>query len=128
MTLAPLSEGMPEAFPDEVLVDVPDMRDRRGAWDTVKKIGKGALSVLPLKRQLMRFGNVFSSIGNKLGGFTGRVTTALDKLCEVIKTIIPVVAAVCHVGQFQFCGSVMDAPNELANALAPSSIDLSIQD
>ncbi|KAF5298242.1 hypothetical protein FQR65_LT09753 [Abscondita terminalis] len=81
-----------------------------------------------MKRQLMRFGNMFGTIGNKLGGFTGKVTNALDKLCQVIKTIIPVVAAVCHVGQFQFCGSVVDAPGELASALAPNNIDLSIQD
>lgn len=53
---------------------------------------------------------------------------ALEKICEVVKTIIPVVAAVCHVGQFKFCGAINEAPQELAQALAPSNIDLNIQD
>ncbi|KAF5305592.1 hypothetical protein FQA39_LY01683 [Lamprigera yunnana] len=103
----------------------------------VKTVNKVEVTVQPeindtgpgwMKRQLLRVGGLFGSIGNKLGGFTSRVTNALDKLCDVIKTIIPVVAAVCHVGHFQFCGSVMDAPNELAEALAPNTINLSVQD
>ncbi|KAB0802287.1 hypothetical protein PPYR_04473 [Photinus pyralis] len=81
-----------------------------------------------MRRQLKKLGNMFGSIGNGLGGFTKRITGTLDKFCELVKTIIPVVAAVCHVGQFQFCGSVADAPKELAEALSPINIDLSIPD
>ncbi|KAK5649798.1 hypothetical protein RI129_000827 [Pyrocoelia pectoralis] len=81
-----------------------------------------------LRRQLKRFGSMFASVGNGLGGFTKRITNTLDKFCELVKTIIPVVAAVCHVGQFEFCGSVVDAPKELADALSPTNIDLSIPD
>lgn len=76
----------------------------------------------------MKFGELTGAVGNKLGGFTGRLAKALDKVCEVVKTIIPVVAAVCHVGQFEFCGSLNEAPQELVAALAPENLDLSALD
>lgn len=80
------------------------------------------------KRQLLRFGEMTSTVGNKLGAFSSRLARALDKICEVVKTIIPVIAAVCHVGQFEFCGPINEAPQELAEALAPNNLDLSIPD
>ncbi|KAF2903990.1 hypothetical protein ILUMI_02190 [Ignelater luminosus] len=80
------------------------------------------------KRQLLRFGEMTSEVGNRLGGFSSRLASALDKICEVVKTIIPVIAAVCHVGQFKFCGPINEAPQELAEALAPSNLDLNIPD
>lgn len=69
-----------------------------------------------------------SNIGNAMGKHASKITSALDKICEVIKTIIPVIAAVCHVGQFKFCSAATDGPEQLSLAMNPSSLDLNIPD
>ncbi|XP_018327516.1 uncharacterized protein LOC108738550 [Agrilus planipennis] len=79
-----------------------------------------------MRRQLMKFGEVSTKIGNSLGGTASKLTGALDKICQVIKTVIPVIAAVCHVGKFQFCSAATEGPQELANAIAPNNFDLEL--
>nr|CAH7714347.1 unnamed protein product [Callosobruchus chinensis] len=79
-----------------------------------------------LRRQLLRFGEVASNIGNSLGGHASKITTAIDKICEVVKTVIPVIAAVCHVGQFKFCAGTTEGPEQLAQAI--NGVDLNIPD
>lgn len=68
-----------------------------------------------------------SKIGNSMGKHATTVTNAIDKVCEIVKTVIPLLAAVCHVGQFKFCTATEEAPINLANALAPG-MDLNIPD
>nr|CAI5823044.1 unnamed protein product [Callosobruchus analis] len=79
-----------------------------------------------LRRQLLRFGEVASNIGNTLGSHASKITSAIDKICEVVKTVIPVIAAVCHVGQFKFCAGTTEGPEQLAQAM--SGVDLNIPD
>ncbi|VEN45637.1 unnamed protein product [Callosobruchus maculatus] len=79
-----------------------------------------------LRRQLLRFGEVASNIGNSLGGHAAKITSAIDKICEVVKTVIPVIAAVCHVGQFKFCAGTTEGPEQLAQAI--NGVDLNIPD
>ncbi|CAH1954529.1 unnamed protein product [Acanthoscelides obtectus] len=79
-----------------------------------------------MKRQLMRFGELASNMENTLGGHAAKITSAIDKICEVVKTVIPVIAAVCHVGQFKFCAASTEGPEQLAQAM--NGIDLNIPD
>lgn len=51
----------------------------------------------------MRAGEAASSVGSKMGGFAVKLTNAVDRICGIIKKVIPIVGAVCTVGQFQFC-------------------------
>lgn len=71
----------------------------------------------------MRFGQVASKIGNTMGGHANKITAALDKICEVIKTVIPLLAAVCHVGEFGFCAATNEAPVKLAEAMNPNDLN-----
>ncbi|RZC42520.1 uncharacterized protein BDFB_011904 [Asbolus verrucosus] len=77
-----------------------------------------------MRQQLMKFGEVASRVGNAMGSHATKITAAIDKICDVIKTIIPFLAAVCHVGQFKFCSSATQAPEQLAEAMAPASLNL----
>lgn len=63
-----------------------------------------------------------------MGSHASKITQAIDKICEVIKTIIPVIAAVCHVGQFKFCTAATEGPGQLSEAMNPSSLDLNLPD
>lgn len=80
------------------------------------------------RQQLIKFGEVASKLGNAMGSHATKITAAIDKICEVIKTIIPFIAAVCHVGQFKFCGAATAAPAELNEAMNPVNLDLDMQD
>ncbi|XP_063912230.1 uncharacterized protein LOC135129078 [Zophobas morio] len=62
-----------------------------------------------MRRQLMRFGEVASQVGNSMGAHAAKISSAIDKVCEIVKTIIPLVAAVCHVGEFKFCTATTQA-------------------
>jgi hypothetical protein len=77
-----------------------------------------------MRRQLMRFGEVASRVGNAMGTHATKISGAIDKVCEIVKTVIPLLAAVCHVGQFKFCAATMQAPDQLSDALNPSSLNL----
>lgn len=63
-----------------------------------------------------------SKVGNKMGAHATKISAALDKICEIVKTIIPVLAAVCHVGEFSFCAATNG--NEISAALSPDPADL----
>lgn len=76
----------------------------------------------------MKFGKVASRVGNAMGAHATKITSFVDKLCEIIKTIIPLLAAICHVGQFQFCAAMDDAPTEFQSAVAPEHLDLNSPD
>lgn len=80
------------------------------------------------RRQLVRFGEVASKVGNTLGKHASIVTNAIEKVCEVVKTVIPLLSAVCHVGQFKFCAATEQAPDQLFNAMKPESLDLDVLD
>ncbi|XP_050512344.1 uncharacterized protein LOC114338785 [Diabrotica virgifera virgifera] len=67
-----------------------------------------------LRKQLLKFGEMASKIGNSVGSHASSITRAIDKVCEVVKTIIPVIAAVCHVGQFKFCMAEGDIPKDIS--------------
>ncbi|XP_044756958.1 uncharacterized protein LOC123315360 [Coccinella septempunctata] len=75
-----------------------------------------------MKRQLINFGKAASRVGNMMGSHATKISIALDKICEVIKTVIPLLAAVCHVGQFGFCAATNDAPADLSAAISPSML------
>ncbi|EEZ98088.1 hypothetical protein TcasGA2_TC000501 [Tribolium castaneum] len=77
-----------------------------------------------MRRTLMKFGEVTSRLGNAMGAHATKITSAIDKVCEIVKTIIPLIAAVCHVGQFKFCAATSEAPGQLAEALNPVSLNL----
>ncbi|CAH0558760.1 unnamed protein product [Brassicogethes aeneus] len=79
-----------------------------------------------MRQQLMKFGNMASRVGNAMGSHATKITAAVDKVCEIVKTIIPLLAAVCHVGQFKFCAAT--SGSEISDALNPSSLDLNIPD
>ncbi|XP_023014542.2 uncharacterized protein [Leptinotarsa decemlineata] len=81
-----------------------------------------------MRRQLLKFGEMASKIGNTMGEHATKITSFIDKLCEIFKTVIPLLAAVCHVGQFKFCAATTDAPAQLGEALNPGSLDLNIPD
>ncbi|KAG5879262.1 hypothetical protein JTB14_001707 [Gonioctena quinquepunctata] len=81
-----------------------------------------------MRRQLMRFGEVASKVGNSMGAHATKISSAVDKVCEIVKTIIPLLAAICHVGQFKFCAATTEAPDQLAAALNPNSLDLNLPD
>lgn len=83
--------------------------------------------ILFQRTQLSRFGEMAGRVGNNLGKHASIVTNAVDKVCEVVKTVIPLLAAVCRVGKFKFCSATEEAPIELENALNPS-IDLNMPD
>lgn len=72
----------------------------------------------------MKFGEVTSRLGNAMGSHATKITSAIDKVCEIVKTIIPLIAAVCHVGQFKFCTATSEAPGQLAEALNPVTLNL----
>ncbi|KAK9881058.1 hypothetical protein WA026_014403 [Henosepilachna vigintioctopunctata] len=73
-----------------------------------------------MRRQLMNFGKAASRVGNMMGTHATKITAALDKVCEVIKTLIPLLAAICHVGQFSFCAATNSVPTDLSAAISPS--------
>ncbi|KAL3276750.1 hypothetical protein HHI36_012120 [Cryptolaemus montrouzieri] len=75
-----------------------------------------------MRRQLMNFGKVASRVGNLMGSHASKISTALDKVCEVIKTLIPLLAAICNVGQFGFCAATNDAPVQLSAAISPAML------
>ncbi|XP_066150501.1 uncharacterized protein [Euwallacea fornicatus] len=77
-----------------------------------------------LRQLLLQFGKMASKIGNSMGGHANKITAALDKICEVVKTVIPLLAAVCHVGEFGFCAATNEAPIKLAEAMNPNNLDL----
>lgn len=80
------------------------------------------------RRTLYKFGEVVSNVGNSIGRGANKINSVVEKVCEIVKTIIPVLSAVCQVGQFKFCSATEGAPGELTQALAPKAIDLNIQD
>lgn len=59
-----------------------------------------------------------------MGAHANKISAALDKICEVVKTVIPLLAAVCHVGQFGFCSATNEAPINLVEAMNPADLDL----
>ncbi|XP_030767628.1 uncharacterized protein LOC115891323 [Sitophilus oryzae] len=75
-------------------------------------------------KTLLKFGQVASKIGNAMGAHANKITRALDKICEVFKTVIPLLAAVCHVGQFGFCSATDEAPIRLSEAMNPNDLNL----
>ncbi|KAJ3654569.1 hypothetical protein Zmor_013747 [Zophobas morio] len=77
-----------------------------------------------MRKQLMRFGEVASRVGNSMGAHAAKISSAIDKVCEIVKTVIPLLTAVCHVGQFKFCAATTQAPDQLTEALNPSSLNL----
>ncbi|ENN78514.1 uncharacterized protein LOC109535967 [Dendroctonus ponderosae] len=77
-----------------------------------------------MRKQLLRFGQAASKVGNAMGAHANKISAALDKICEVIKTVIPLLAAVCHVGQFGFCSATNEAPIKLVEAMNPAELDL----
>lgn len=80
------------------------------------------------RRTLLKFGKVTSRIGNVMGGHAAKITSFVEKICEIVKTIVPLMAAICHVGQFQFCAATNAAPTELQQAIAPDNLDLNTPD
>lgn len=56
-----------------------------------------------------------------------KITGFVDKFCEIVKTIIPLLAAICNVGQFQFCAATSDAPTAFNEAIS-ANIDLNTPD
>lgn len=76
----------------------------------------------------MKFGKVASRVGNAMGAHATKITSFIDKFCEIVKTIIPLLAAICHVGQFQFCAATNDAPAEFQDAITPDRLDLNSPD
>lgn len=76
----------------------------------------------------MKFGKVASRVGNAMGTHATKITSFVDKFCEIVKTIIPLMAAICHVGQFQFCAATNDAPTEFQSAISPERLDLNTPD
>ncbi|XP_056630411.1 uncharacterized protein LOC130440998 [Diorhabda sublineata] len=80
------------------------------------------------RKQLVRFGEVASKVGNSVGSSASSITRAIDKVCEVVKTVIPLLAAVCHVGQFKFCAATTGAPDELNTAINNGYADLNLPD
>lgn len=82
------------------------------------------------RRQLIRAGEAASRVGSGLGGYAVRLTNAVDRICKIIKKIIPIVGAVCTVGQFKFCAldnvtADMPGPSPIAG---PGIVDLTVQD
>lgn len=73
---------------------------------------------------MIKFGEVASRVGNAMGAHATKITSAIDKVCEIVKTVIPLLAAVCHVGQFKFCAATTQAPDQLSEALNPTSLNL----
>lgn len=80
------------------------------------------------RKQLMKFGQVASNVGNAMGSQATKITSAVDKVCDIVKLIIPLLAAICKVGQFKFCAATTSAPAELSEAMSPSNFDLNIPD
>lgn len=80
------------------------------------------------RRTLIKFGKVASTVGNSLGRHSVKVTSAIEKICEIIKTIVPVISAICGVGQFEFCSSTNGVSDDLNVALKPNPNDLDIPD
>ncbi|GJQ74226.1 hypothetical protein Trydic_g19133 [Trypoxylus dichotomus] len=81
-----------------------------------------------MRRTLLKFGKVASNIGNTLGRHSIKVTSAIEKICEIIKTIVPVISAICGVGQFQFCSATNGVSDDLNQAIQPDPNDLNIPD
>ncbi|CAH1102575.1 unnamed protein product [Psylliodes chrysocephalus] len=79
-----------------------------------------------MRKTLRKFGEMASKIGNSVGSGTTIITNAIDKVCEVVKTIIPLLTAVCHVGQFKFCAATTGAPEELNQALTSGYKELQL--
>ncbi|CAG9856478.1 unnamed protein product [Phyllotreta striolata] len=70
-----------------------------------------------MKQLLRKFGEMASKIGNSVGSGASIITNAIDKVCEVVKTVIPLLTAVCHVGQFKFCAATTGAPEGIKRAV-----------
>lgn len=68
-----------------------------------------------------------SSTTNAVGNGTLKLNRWIERICEVMKMIMPVVAAVCQAGQFKFCPSP-DAAGELPPAISQRSIDFDAVD
>ncbi|KRT83790.1 hypothetical protein AMK59_4135, partial [Oryctes borbonicus] len=81
-----------------------------------------------MRRTLLKFGRVASNVGNTLGRHSIKVTNAIEKICEIIKTIVPVISAICGVGQFQFCSATNGVSDDLNKAIRPNPNDLNIPD
>lgn len=81
----------------------------------------------------MRAGEAASQVGNKVGGYALRLSNAVDKICGIIKKVIPIVGAVCTVGQFKFC-ALDNVTGDVGGLQEPSpfagsgTVDLSVQD
>ncbi|XP_060524496.1 uncharacterized protein LOC132700919 [Cylas formicarius] len=96
-------------------------------WPTTPKTevsdGKEENSPGWVRKQLLKFGQVASRMGNALGKHATKMSSTIEKICEVIKTFLPLLAAVCHVGQFAFCAAADEVPSRFSDAV--SSMDLS---
>ncbi|XP_017780511.1 PREDICTED: uncharacterized protein LOC108565514 isoform X2 [Nicrophorus vespilloides] len=80
-----------------------------------------------MRQKLINFGEIASKVGGKLGSAGMKVTGYIESLCKMLKAIVPIVATVCHVKQFQFCAS-SDASLDLTNAIQAKDINLNIPD
>ncbi|XP_018568832.1 uncharacterized protein LOC108909081 [Anoplophora glabripennis] len=81
-----------------------------------------------MRKQLMKFGQAASNVGNVMGTHATKISSAVDKVCDIVKLIIPLLAAICRVGQFKFCAATTSGPAELSEAMSPSNLDLNILD
>lgn len=68
-----------------------------------------------------------SSTTNAIGTGTLKLNNWIEKICEVMKMVMPVVAAVCQAGQFKFCPSP-DGSGELSQSISQKSIDFDAVD
>lgn len=35
-----------------------------------------------------------------------QLSSTAEKICDLVKKILPIIAAICHVGQFKFCAPI----------------------
>ncbi|XP_050312714.1 uncharacterized protein LOC126747853 [Anthonomus grandis grandis] len=96
--------------------------------DKSLKQGQGTEEPGLMRKTLLKFGEMASKIGNAMGGHASKITAALDKICEVVKTVVPLLAAVCHVGQFGFCAATDEAPIKLSEAMNAQTLNLDALD
>lgn len=73
---------------------------------------------------MSRLGGVAGDVGNAVGRASISISTTAEKICDLVKKIIPILAAICHVGQFKFCASTGLTPDETINT-NPGGIDTS---
>lgn len=69
-----------------------------------------------------------SNVGNSLGSGTTKLNSMIEKLCQIMKMIMPVVSAVCQVGQFKFCAAAQGAPEEFVPAMTQKNINFDAVD